>query len=209
MLGFTLLEIMVGMAIMGIVLALGVPAMAKWVTAAKSRSVIGFYTEGLALARQQAIAHNGASRIVFTLNTSNGQYDWQVDVCFPTVLAPNCGAAVGAWSTTTAPAAGDPETAADPAKAAGFRSVAHTAASLPKAAVMAPELLPTGTSSIYFNSLGWVDTSFAQRLSSIRLSPGEAIEDEVRPVAVVIGLAGTAIKCDWTVAIPDSRACPP
>lgn len=207
--GFTLLEIMVGMAIMGIVLAVGVPAMAKWVTAAKARSVIGFYSEGLVLARQQAISHNGSSRIVFALNTGNGQYDWQVDVCFPTVLAPTCGAGTGAWSTTTAPAAGDPETAADPAKAAGFRSVARSAASLSKAAVIAPELLPAGTSSIYFNSLGWVDTSVAQRLSSIRLSPSEAIDDEVRPVAVVIGLAGTAIKCDWSVAIPDSRACPP
>lgn len=205
--GFTLLEIMVALAIMGIVLALGVPAMAKWVTATKARSVIGFYGEGFTLARQQAVSHNGVSRIVLTLNPANGQYDWQVDVCFPTVLAPTCGAGIGAWSTPTAAAAGDQEAVADPA--AGFRSVAHTAASLPKAAVMAPELFPTGTSSIYFNSLGWVDTSFAQRLSSIRLTPGDAIDDEVRPIALVIGLAGTAIKCDWSVAIPDSRACPP
>lgn len=201
--GFTLIEALVALAVMGITLAVGVPAMSNWFQASKSRAVTGFYAEGLALARQQAIAHNGASRIVLTPNTSNGQNDWQVDICFPSALATSCGAASSDWSTLTAPAAGDPE------HAAGFLSVTRTANGLPKAAVMAPELLPSGASSIYFNSVGWVNTGIAQRLTAIRFTPGDSIDDTVRPAAIVVGLAGTAIKCDWSVAIPDSRACPP
>jgi type IV fimbrial biogenesis protein FimT len=199
--GFSLLEAMVALAVMGVLLAAGMPAMSNWAQASKARSALDFYAEGFALARQQAISHNGASRIMLTPNADNGQNDWQVDICFPAPGAP-CGPA-GAWSTTAAPAAGDPD------QANGFKSVLRRATALPKSTVFAPTLLPAGASAIYFNSVGWVDTSVGQRMTSLRFTPGFGYENDLRPGALVIGLAGTATRCDWSVALPDSRACPP
>lgn len=200
--GFTLLEIMIALAILGVMLAVGMPAMSTWTQVSKARSAVGFYSEGFALARQQAIAHNAFSRIRLTQNAANDQNDWQVDICFPTAAAP-CTADTGGWSTAAAAAAGDPE------MANGFRSVARAATGLPQTTVLMPERLPAGASSVYFNSGGWVDTSIAQRMTALRFAPVGSYQDQLRPVAIVIGLAGTAITCDPSAVLPDSRACPP
>ena len=199
--GFSLIEIMIAVAVLGVMLAVGVPAMSRWIDATKARSALEFYAEGLALARQQAIGHNGASRFVLTANAANGQNDWQVDICFPTALLP-CDDVGGGWSTVSAPATGDPE------GTKGFLSVRKSAATLPKASVMATTLTPLGSSAIYFNSVGWVDTTYDERLTSIRFAPASGYEKDIRPAAIVVSLAGTATKCDPSVAAPDSRACP-
>jgi type IV fimbrial biogenesis protein FimT len=200
--GFTLLEAMVALVVLGIALSIGVPAMNNWVLASKARGAVEFYAEGLALARQQAISHNAVSRFALFPNSANGQNDWQVDICFPTA-AVQCTAASGNWSTTAAAAANDPDTGV------GFRSVRRSATQLPKSTVMSVTLLPVGADDIYFTSLGWVNTTMPDRMTTIRLGPAIGQETLIRPQALVISLAGTTTKCDWSVAIPDSRACPP
>lgn len=199
--GFTLIEIMIALAALGIMMAIGVPAMTSWVQAAKARSAADFYMEGFALARQQALAHNGSSRIVLTPNATNGQNDWQVDICFPTA-ALACTDTMGNWSTPAARASGDPEVG-------GYTSVKRLATSLPKSTVLTPTRLPAGASTVYFNSQGWVDTRIGQRMASLQFAPGPGYESQLRQSAIVVGLAGTAVKCDPAVALPDSRACPP
>lgn len=199
--GFTLIEILVALAALAIMMAIGVPAMTSWVQASKARSAADFYMEGFALARQQALSHNSSSRIVLTPNASNGQNDWQVDICFPTATLA-CTDSMGNWSTAAAQASGDQEVG-------GYISVKRLATALPKSAVLAPTMLPAGTSAIYFNSQGWVDTRIGQRMTSLNFAPGIGYEGQLRQSAIVVGLAGTAIKCDPSVAIPDSRACPP
>jgi type IV fimbrial biogenesis protein FimT len=62
---------------------------------------------------------------------------------------------------------------------------------------------------VYFTSLGWVDTGYADRLSRIRLDPAGPHANEIAPVAVAVSLSGLAIKCNPVLAAPDSRACPP
>lgn len=199
--GFTLIETMLALGVLGLTLAVGVPAMSGWAQSAKARGAVEFYAEGLALARQQAIAHNGVSRFAL-FPASNGQNDWQVDICFPTSTAP-CTATSSNWSTPTTAASGD----RDPA--APFLSVRRSASALPTTAIMTVTLLPVGADDIYFNSLGWVNTAMPDRMTAIRLGPAPGFERQIRPQALVVGLAGTTTKCDWSVAIPDSRACPP
>ena len=199
--GFTLIESMVALAVLSITLAVGVPAMSGWIQASKARTAGGFYAEGLALARQQAMAHNASSRFLLVRNDGNGQYDWQVDLCFPTQADP-CDADSAGWSATDAAAAADRD------GTQGFLSVNRSAAALPKSEVMATTLAPLGTSAIYFNSTGWVDTNVDERMTSIRFAPANGFESTIRPAAIVIGLAGTATQCDPAVVAPDSRACP-
>lgn len=200
--GFTLIETLVALVVLSITLAIGIPKMSDWLLETKAGSASQFYLEGFQMARQLALSRNAVSRIVLTENATNGQMDWQVDLCFPTASVP-CNADSGEWSTP-AQVAGD-----DPEGDAGFKSVFHSAASLPDSSQMQPRLLPSGATDIYFKSTGWVDTAFSPRLSRIVLSPVTNSRAEFRTQAIVVTLAGIASKCEPDVPATDSRACPP
>ncbi|NVM79977.1 type IV fimbrial biogenesis protein FimT [Duganella sp. SG902] len=200
--GFTLIELLVTITIFGIMLAIGIPNASNWLLTNRARSASEFYAEGFSMARRQAVSHNAFSRISLTPNVNTGQMDWQVDICFvgaDTACAPGD----DSWSTTAAPAANDPE------GAAGFRSIFRAADSLPSSEVLLPTTLPAGASQVYYTATGWVDTTFAPRLTQLRLDPSTQYAHNVPVVALVVTLAGMATKCDPTLAATDNRACPP
>ena len=198
--GFTLTELIIGVAIMGLLMAIGVPKMSDWMMATKAGGATEFYLDGFLMARREAVGHNAASRIVLSQNTSNGQLDWQVDLCFPTPTAP-CTAASNNWSDPATPAADDP------LGAGGYKSVLRSASSLPAVAVIAPSVLPDGSFSVYYTAVGWVDTTVANRTTRLVLTP--AAGTNIRASAIDITLAGMASRCDPTLAATDSRSCPP
>ncbi|HAT33953.1 MAG TPA: prepilin-type cleavage/methylation domain-containing protein [Janthinobacterium sp.] len=200
--GFTLIEMLLVMAVIGIMLAIGVPMMSAWSLSNKAAAASGMYMEGFQLARQQALSHNAASRIVLS-PLADGRLNWQVDLCFPTSAVP-CSDASGGWSTTTTAADGDPQAGT------AFTSVLRTADALPSADVLQPILVPEGSTSIYFTSQGWVNTAVAKRLVQIKLVP-TANYSQIPASAVVVNLAGTASKCnpDAAIVAADSRYCSP
>ncbi len=200
--GFTLLELMVTITIFGIMLAIGIPNASNWLLANRARGASEFYADGFNMARREAVSHNTASRLVLTANATNGQLDWQVDLCF-TGTGTQCLPEQDGWSTTSAAAANDPK------GSSGFRSVFRSAASLPTAEVLAPVTLPTGALQVYYTALGWVDTTYDERLTQLRLNPASKYASEVPTVALAVTLAGLVAKCDPTRSAGDSRACPP
>jgi type IV fimbrial biogenesis protein FimT len=200
--GYTLTEALVALAVTALLLGLGIPRMSDWLLASKAQAAAEFYAEGFTLARQQAVTHNSASRIVLTENASNGQMDWRVDICFPTSSVP-CNGASGGWSTASSIASGDPE------GAAGFKSVFRAAAALPASSVLAQTLTPAGATSAYFTPLGWVDTTISPRLVRIGLAPASGRAGAFRASAVVLTLGGIVSKCDPNATAHDSRGCPP
>ena len=198
--GFTLVEAMITLAVFAILLAVGVPRMSDWVAATKAASATQFYAEGLALARAQALAHNGASRLVLSENAVSGQYDWRVDVCFPTPESP-CNDEDGDWSTV--------DDAVRPAQASGdgVTSIARSADALPDTARLSVSTGPDDATAVYFTPLGWVDTLAGTRMMRIDLAP--VAEDAAFPAAsVVLTLAGVAARCDPAAPAGDSRRCP-
>jgi len=199
--GFTVVEMMIALAVFAVLLALGVPRMADWVASTKAAAAREFYAEGLGLARAKALSHNSASRLVLNRNANSGQYDWQVDLCFPTPEEP-CSEASGEWSTL--------EEGVKPAGSAGdgFTSVARSADTLPTTARLSVTPGPDGETSVYFTPLGWVDTRVAARLMRIDLEPVDASEAPFPATSVVLTLAGVAAKCDPNAADNDSRRCP-
>ena len=200
--GLTLLELLLTLTIFAFMLGIGIPNASNWLLSNRARSASEFYADGFSLARRQAVMHNSFSRISLTPNVNSGQMDWQVDICFVSP-ATQCGAAEDGWSTVDAPAANDPE------GVAGYKSVHRAADSLPNSEVLLPTTLPEGSSQVYYTPVGWVDTRFAQRLTSLRLDPAAKYAGEVPAVALVVTLAGMASKCDPRVAANDTRACPP
>jgi type IV fimbrial biogenesis protein FimT len=200
--GFTLIEMMIAIVIMGVLAAIAIPNMSAWLLATRARSASEFYMEGFTLARRQAVSHNSESRITLTVNPGTGQMDWQVDICFPRPGTP-CDDTSGSWSTTDAAAGNDPQ------GVAGYRSVFRAASALPGTDVLAPSILPEGATAIYYTPLGWVDPSVDNRLTQLRLDPSAAYQRDVPVSALAVSLAGMPTKCDPTKAAGDSRACPP
>jgi len=199
--GFTLVEMMVAIAVFAILMALGIPRMSGWLAANKAAAAAQFYADGFVTARAKALAHNGASRLVLSRNTVSGQYDWRVDLCFPTPEAP-CDAGAGAWSTV--------DDGVKPAGAAGegYTSVARSADALPTASLLSVSPGPDGATAVYFTPLGWVDSRIEARLMRIDLESADAEAAPFPAASVVLTLAGIATRCDPGAAADDSRGCP-
>lgn len=199
--GFTLIEAGVVLAILGILIAVAVPGMQDWVLGRKAMSAAGFYQDGLALARSQAVAHNSASRLVLVDN-ANGQMDWRIDLCWPTDSTP-CNADSGSWSSASAAASGDPD------ESKGFRSITRSASTMPDSKQLAIGTLPAEADTAYFTPLGWVDGRVSPRLMRITLAPSITRSGAFAPMAVALTLAGKATLCNPAAAAHSARACPP
>ena len=200
--GFTLVEAMIALAILAIVLSMGVPRMSAWIYAGKVAAAGQFYAEGFAMARNQALTQNGASRLVLSANPANGQFDWQVDVCFPRSDDP-CNEISANWSTRTSAASGDPK------GANGFKSLLRRADALPPAAELAQTTGEDDARAVYFTPLGWVDPAIGPRIERIDMTPRGSQAGAAPVTAVVLTLAGNTIRCKPLVAPTDPHRCPP
>lgn len=201
--GFTLVEALIAMAVLAVMLAIGVPRMADWLSATRAAAAGGFYAEGMAVARSQALANNSASRLVLSRNSASGQYDWQVDVCFPNREAP-CSNVAGAWSTL--------QEAVKPVQdaGAGVKSIVRYADGLPGTDRIAVTPGPDGATAVYFTQLGWVDTRVETRMMRIDVAPASSAGGVggFRATSVVLTLGGVAASCNPAAAAGDSRRCP-
>ena len=199
--GFTLVEAMITLAVFATLLAVGVPRMVDWVASTKAAAATEFYAEGLGLARAQALAHNSASRLVLSENAVSGQYDWRVDLCFPTPDAP-CSDEAGEWSTT------EDAVGAAQADGEGVKSIARSADALPRTDRLSVSVGPGEASAVYFTPLGWVDTLAGERMMRIDLEPAGGDGAAFPATSIVLTLAGIATKCDPAAPAGDSRRCP-
>jgi type IV fimbrial biogenesis protein FimT len=197
--GFTLIEAAVVLAIIGILLAAGMPSMANWLLARKAMAAAVFYQDGMALARNTAIAHNAHSRLVLTPNAANGKMDWQVDLCFSSP----CTDVDGSWSTPTTYAAGDAK------QGAQWYSVQRSAQGMPNAGALVQTLGPDGATAVYFTALGWVDTTVGPALASIDFKPAAGRASAFRELMVKLPLGGIAAICDPNAAAHAANGCPP
>jgi type IV fimbrial biogenesis protein FimT len=68
--GFSLIELLIGIVVMGILLALGLPAFTTWLQSAQIRTAAESIQNGLQFARSEAVRLNAtaAAPVIFTLN---------------------------------------------------------------------------------------------------------------------------------------------
>lgn len=197
--GFSLIELMIVVLILGILVALGVPSLMQMMRSAQVKSMAEFYADGLRTARQGAIRRNASTR--FTLVPTAGRMDWQIDWCWGTATTPCNDGGNAPWSTPTAASAADPLGATN-----GDRSITRSALSQ-SLTTTSITVLPAGATSVHFRSNGWVDTVNGPTwISQIRVDPVDATS--TAPTAASLSLSGIVSRCDPTIAAGDSRACP-
>lgn len=78
--GFTLIELMVGLAILAISLALGIPGFVDWIQNSQIRTAGESISAGLQSARNEAIRRNTPIEFTLTGNGGAGETGWQIVV---------------------------------------------------------------------------------------------------------------------------------
>lgn len=201
--GFTLIEMMVAITILSILLAVGIPTMRTWMTSTRAVAASEFYAEGMRIARAEALKRNAVSRLTLTANASNGQKDWQVDICVDGAAL--CGPGTGVWSSTTTPLTNVGMT--------DFKSVFRSAKNLPPVAQMTVTPVPAAATDVYFTPVGWTDGRVLTNLRQVIVGPADANEGAFPTTAVYLAGGGSVIKCNpttstMTIGAKDSRKCP-
>lgn len=190
--GVTLIELMVGIAILAVMLAMGVPAFSGWIQDTQIRTAAESILNGLQTARAEAVRRNAVVR--FTLTSADGKVSWNVGC--PTVTA-TCPASIQSRSAAEAGSLAKATVSADPipvpAPAGYFEAQLSSAGELP--------------AEVNFDGLGRVFTPAAGALFN-RADVTSTTSATARRYVVVVSSGGQVRMCDPKMSIAtDPRGC--
>jgi len=192
--GFSLIEVMIGLTVLGILISLGAPAFSGWLQSQQIRAAADAILNGMQVARGEAIKRNLAVQMVLEPDTTG----WTV--CEATVQP--CDSIV--------PANADPAIAK-----LAIQSRAHQEGTI-NARIAT---LPAGAVAVTFSPLGSVipnsDSPLTSPLTRVDVSNpagGTCLADggSMRCLRIVVSGGGSVRMCDPTptVVAPDPRVCP-
>ena len=191
--GFTLIELMITLAVMAFLLFLGVPSFATWLQNTQIRTSAESVLNGLQVARNQAVQRNSAVRFYLvdpldsTCARSSSGKSWVVSLADPS------GACDQAESDTAAPQIIQKKSGAE-----------GTSASIAVAATAADG---TAGTLVTFDGLGRVVTN-GDATQSMAVVNVVSLGAGTRPMRVLVGINGVRM-CDPAVNIAtDPRGCP-
>jgi type IV fimbrial biogenesis protein FimT len=183
--GFTITELMIGLTLIGILLALGVPAFSSYLQNSKLAASARSFVNGVQTARAEAIRLNVPVEFILT------------DTTIANAVATGASSATG---RTWVVRANDP--------ASGPQQVDAKAAQEGTGGADAVQV--TGdVASLTFNGLG-ATTLGARATFNFTSAIGVACAPAgpARCMRVVVSPNGRAVLCDPAAAVGDSRACP-
>jgi len=186
--GFSLIELIVGMAILGILMSVGIPAFSDWLRNAKVRTAAESVLNGLQLARAEAVRRN--ARVRFSLVTTiddtcalaNAGPNWVVSVDDPS------GGCATPPSDTVAP------------RIIQIRSGSESSTTTTVAAGQS-EYLFTGLGRLSAAPTGVIDVTSSTGGTCI------ALGGPVRCLRIAVSLGGQIRMCDPALPDGDTQAC--
>lgn len=183
--GFSLVEMMVTVAVLGILMALGAPAFAEWLANTRLRSSASNILGGLQLARAEAIRTN--ARVQFQLVGSAG--GWQVvrEALDAGDQPQRCVFAGGAIVQSS------PAPAGSAIAVSAFTDIASTTA--------------TAETVFIFGANGWQGCPATAQFQSLNIDSTALSPAESRDLNIIVQLGGGAKLCDVHVPGTDTRAC--
>ena len=185
--GFTLVELLITVAIAGVLLSLAFPSFRAWMQNAKIRTAAEGIQNGLQLARIEAVRRN--ARVSWVNN--NGA--WSVGCVAAAVVLDTDGDGV------------------DECPAVIQSRSADELGSTPPTIVTQDINGNIGVTTVTFNGLGRVVANDDATASITRIdvdaAAGTISDAESRDMRILIGSGGQIRSCDSFFAPPDSRAC--
>ncbi len=189
--GFTLIELVITVAIFGILLSVGIPSFVTWTQNAQIRTAAHAIQNGLQLARGEAVRRNALIRFQLTSSLDNScalstaDTNWVISFDDPSSA---CGAALlneafPVTDTTNNPA---PRLIQLRPSAEGSTRVIATATQ----------------STVIFNGLGR-----ANQAATINLGPSAGACTDFRCLRVTVTTGGQIRMCDPNLAAGDPQAC--
>lgn len=198
--GVSLIELLVGIAILGIAVALGAPAFSEWINNSQIRSTAESIQNGLHLARAEAVRRNTAVQFQLTTTLDNSctvnrtGTNWVVSISSATTpAASHCGDDVSDTGSSMLlqkgmPVAANASATIDASQAAfGFNGLGRIAATT-------VPVTPAGSSTI-----------------NIKSSRGACLGDtggSLRCLRILVAAAGQIRMCDPQRPSGDAMACP-
>lgn len=190
--GFTLIELMIAVAIVGILLAVGIPSFSGWIQSTQIRTAAESIQSGLQLARTEAVRRNAIVRFTFT--DATGLVAWSVG-CVAVTAA--CPAVIQSRNANEggANARAGISIAAPPVPAGTYY-----------AAPIAAGAGMTGVDGVTFNGLGRMPTvNIATDVKRIDLS--NAVDAAARALIIVVTTGGQIRMCDPALSNTDAQGC--
>lgn len=198
--GVSLIELLVGIAILGIAVAIGAPAFSEWINNSQIRSTAESIQNGLHLARAEAVRRNTAVQFQLTTTLDNSctvnrtGTNWVVSISSATTpAASHCGDDVSDTGSSMLlqkgmPVAANASATIDASQAAfGFNGLGRIAATT-------VPVTPVGSSTI-----------------DIKSSRGTCLGDTggtLRCLRILVAAAGQIRMCDPQRPSGDAMACP-
>lgn len=183
--GVSLIELVVGLAIMAILLSAGLPSFSLWIQNSQNRTAAESIQNGLQLARTEAVRRN--TNVRFDLTSGAGLVTWNVG-CVTTTA--NCPATIqarsGSEGTTNARVGISTAAIPSPAPANQF-----------SAAVSSGTGLPAGAT---FNGLGRIPSANIGT-DITRIDITNAVAATARRLVVTVGTGGTIRMCDPALSL--------
>ncbi|MBL8367701.1 MAG: GspH/FimT family pseudopilin [Candidatus Accumulibacter sp.] len=189
--GFSLIELIVGMAILGILMSLGIPAFSDWMRNARVRTTAESALNGLQLARAEAVRRN----------TTVGFYlvDTTTGACALSTAGPN-------WIVSVDSPVGQCNVDPSDATAPRIIQLRRGAESGGAATTVA-----AGQSSVVFNGLGRPTPlpggNIAINFTSAAGEACAAAGGPVRCLRVEVSIGGQIRMCDPALPAGDAQAC--
>ncbi len=180
--GVSLLELLIGVAIVSILLAAGMPTFGLWVQNTQVRTAAESIQNGLQTARNEAVRRN--TNVRFNLTSSTGLVTWQVCV----MAGANCGdviaqraAAEGGENARVGISVNAPPT---PVPATQYATALAAGAGLSE----------EGGAGVTFNGLGSIPTAIGTDITRIDIT--NALANDARRLVIIVGTGGLTRMCD-------------
>lgn len=191
--GFSLIELIIGIAIIGVLLSLAMPSFSGWIRNTKIRTTAESVQNGLQIARAEAVRRNTTVRFQFVdfltaacaLNTAGPHWILSLDE-----VAGKC---------EVAPTADLPTASQLPPRTIQSRSGTDGAD--------ANTILASDVSSVIFNGLGRASTAMTVNISNPTAGTCTAAGGTVRCLRVTLTVGGQIRMCDPALTSTDAQGC--
>jgi type IV fimbrial biogenesis protein FimT len=209
-LGLNLIEVMISLAVLGILIGLGAPGFVEWLQNQQIRAAAEATLNGLQVARGEAVRRNTPVRFALVSDLSSTCVLSADSITAPVSVS---------WVVSLGDPTSKCDTKANPADPANpqivqSRTSAEGSPNAVATSVFVPSPpagpVPQAASTVTFAALGNViaNADGTPSINKIDLTNNKIGPDVRRPLRLVINAGGSIRMCDPSLAASDTRGCP-